>query len=256
MKDAPDFGRAAADYGRWRQGFPVAFFDELLALGIGRPGQKVLDIGTGTGQLARELARRGCDVTGLDRSAELMDEARRLDGEASVFVAYVQARAEAIGLPDGAFDILTAAQCWHWFDRSVAARECLRLLAPGGRLVIAHLDWERRPGNVVEASSDLIRRHSAPPNDREWTFRYPDWLIELNAAGFGDHRLFGGTVRLSYTHEGWIGRITASAQIGPALDADRIAAFREELSALLADCFPDEPLEVDHRVFAIILDRP
>lgn len=252
--DAPDFGRAAADYGRWRQGFPAGFFDALAAEGIGAPGQRLLDIGTGTGLVARELARRGCAVTGLDRSAELVAQARQLDVEAGVAIEYVQAPAEATGLPDGGFEVVTAAQCWHWFDRAAAAAEVRRLLAPGGRLAIAHLDWERRPGNVVEATSELIRRHSEAPKDREWTFRYPDWLIELNAAGFGDHRLFGWTARLAYSHEGWIGRITASAQVGPVLDADRLAAFQAELAAMLAEGFPGE-LAVEHRVFAIILTR-
>ena len=256
MTEAPDFGLAAADYGRWRQGFPAAFFDELAALGIGQPGQRLLDIGTGTGAVAREMARRGADVTGLDRSAALLDEARRLAAIDGQVMRFVEAPAEEIGLPDTAFDVVTAAQCWHWFDRPAAARECLRLLAPGGRLVIAHLDWERRPGNVVEATTELIAAWSAPPSEREWTFRYPDWVIELVRLGFGDHRLIGFTARLSYSREGWVGRIVASAWIGPVLDAERIAAFRAELSALLARRFPDEPVEVDHRVFAIVLNRP
>ncbi len=256
MNAAPDFGRAAGDYGLWRQGFPPVFYDRLAGHGVGLPGQRVLDIGTGTGLVAREMARRGCDVTGLDRSSELMGEAARLDAAEGLATRYVQAPAEATGLPGGAFDVVTAAQCWHWFDRPAAAAECLRLLAPGGRLVIAHLDWEPRPGNVVEATSALIRDRSAPPDDRRWTFRYPDWLIELAEAGFADHDLFGFTARLSYSHEGWVGRITASAQVGPVLDAERLAAFRAELAALLADRFPEDPLVVEHRVFAVILTRP
>lgn len=256
MTEAPDFGLAAADYGRWRQGFPPAFYDELAALGIGRPGQRVLDLGAGTGLVARELARRGCDVTALDRSEALLDEARRLAAIDGQLLRFVQAHAEATGLPDAAFDLVTAAQCWHWFDRPAVARECLRMLVPGGRLAIAHLDWERRPGNVIEATSELIAAWSPAPPNREWTFRYPDWLAELVRAGFGDHRLIGSTVRLAYSHEGWIGRVTASAQIGPALDAERTAAFRAELSDLLAERFPKEPVEIEHRVFAVILNRP
>lgn len=66
---AVDFGRAAADYGQWRQGFPAEFFRRLDALGVGRAGQRILDLGTGTGLLARGFARQGCAVTGLDPSA-------------------------------------------------------------------------------------------------------------------------------------------------------------------------------------------
>src|SRR5215213_4575476 len=64
-----DFGKTAQDYGRYRHGFPAALFDRLAAFDVGLPGQRVLDLGTGTGTLARGFARRGCTVTGLDPAA-------------------------------------------------------------------------------------------------------------------------------------------------------------------------------------------
>jgi 2-polyprenyl-3-methyl-5-hydroxy-6-metoxy-1,4-benzoquinol methylase len=112
MSEAPDFGRAAADYARHRQGLPPAFFERIAALGCGLPGQRVLDLGTGTGLLARALAQRGCVVTGLDPSEALVAEARRLDEAASVSVQHVQAKAEATGLVDAAYDVVSAATCW------------------------------------------------------------------------------------------------------------------------------------------------
>ncbi|MEE8144137.1 MAG: methyltransferase domain-containing protein, partial [Kiloniellales bacterium] len=77
-----DFGRTAEDYGRHRAGFPDALFDRLGAFGLNGPGLRVVDLGTGTGSLARGFARRGAEVVGLDPSRDLMAEARRLDGEA------------------------------------------------------------------------------------------------------------------------------------------------------------------------------
>jgi 2-polyprenyl-3-methyl-5-hydroxy-6-metoxy-1,4-benzoquinol methylase len=62
-----DFGRTAADYGRHRAGFPPALFERLEAMGVLRAGMRALDLGTGTGTLARGVAQRGCAVTGLDR---------------------------------------------------------------------------------------------------------------------------------------------------------------------------------------------
>ena len=67
-----DFAPTAKDYSRHRAGFPEAFFDRLRAFGIGRTGQRVLDLGTGTGTVARGLARRGCRVTGIDPALPLM----------------------------------------------------------------------------------------------------------------------------------------------------------------------------------------
>src|SRR5262245_54921813 len=112
-----DFGKTAQDYGRYRAGFPPAFFDRLSStFGIGTAGQRVLDLGTGTGTLARGLALRGCQVTGLDRSAPLLEEAKRLDHEAGVTIHYINAAAEETGLPTASFDVVTAGQCWLWFD--------------------------------------------------------------------------------------------------------------------------------------------
>jgi len=84
-----DFGKTAADYGKHRAGFPPALFDRLAAMGIIRPGFRTLDLGTGTGTIARSLAERGCDSTGLDRSVPLIEEAARLDREAGLSVRYV-----------------------------------------------------------------------------------------------------------------------------------------------------------------------
>ncbi len=112
----PDFGATAADYACYRAGFPESFFTRLSGFGIGLPDQSIVDLGTGTGTLARGFARRGCRVTAIDPSPALLDEARRLDREAGQTVDYREARAEDTGLDDESADGVTAGQCWHWFD--------------------------------------------------------------------------------------------------------------------------------------------
>ena len=64
-----DWGRTARDYARYRPGYPESFYDLLPRLGVGLPGQRILDLGTGTGVLARELAKRGATVTAVDVAA-------------------------------------------------------------------------------------------------------------------------------------------------------------------------------------------
>ena len=65
----PDFGRTATDYARHRAGFPSELIERLAALGVARPGARVVDLGTGAGSLARLFAERGCEVTGVDIAA-------------------------------------------------------------------------------------------------------------------------------------------------------------------------------------------
>jgi len=63
---AIDWSRTSADYATHRPGPPPRLFEVLAALGIGVPGQRLLDLGTGTGLVAREFARRGAIVSGID----------------------------------------------------------------------------------------------------------------------------------------------------------------------------------------------
>jgi SAM-dependent methyltransferase len=241
-----DFGRTARDYAAYRAGFPKELFDRLAALGIGRSGQRLLDLGTGTGTLARGFARRGASVVGVDPSEPLLVEARRLSRHEGVRVDYRVGRAEDIDAPDAAFDAVTAGQCWHWFDRPVAAAECMRVLAPRGALAICYFDWLPLPGNVVAATEALILEHNP-----EWPLSgglgiYPLWTLDVAEAGFTGLETFSFDVEVPYSHDAWRGRIRASAGVAASLPPD----------AILARDFPSQPLAVPHRVWALVARVP
>jgi SAM-dependent methyltransferase len=259
----PDFGPTAADYARHRAGFPPRLLDELVTRGIAPPAAHVADLGTGTGSLARLFAERGFAVTGVDIAGPLLEQAARLDREAGVRIAYVQAAAEATGLPGGTFDVVSAGQCWHWFDRPAAAREIARLLTSDGSCVIAHFDWLATPGGVVQATQEIIL-HYTPPDDPAhgpWPFSkgtgvYPQWLTDLQGAGFTGIETFSFDVQVPYSHESWVGRIRASAPIAGTLDAEGVRACSRELSAMLVERFPADPLVIPHRTWAVTARAP
>ncbi|MCB0154477.1 MAG: methyltransferase domain-containing protein [Anaerolineae bacterium] len=251
-----DFGKTAQDYSQHRAGFPEPFFERLAEFGVGRPGQRVLDLGTGTGTVARGLARRGCQVIALDPARPLMDQARRLDQEAGVMVAHLNATAEKTGLAASSFEVVTAGQCWHWFDRPRAAREVRRLLVPGGHLVIAHFDWLPLPGNVVEATEQLIQQVNPAWAMGGGTGLYPAWLGDVAVAGFQNIQSFSFDVSTVYSHAAWRGRIRASAGVAASLPPQQVADFDKALGRLLAARFPTDPLPVPHRVFTVICHAP
>lgn len=256
-----DFGKTAADYSRYRAGFPDVFFEKLNAYGLGVWGQQLLDLGTGTGTLARGFAQRGCNVTALDPAQALLDAARELDRQAGVQVKYVLGHAEETGLPAQHFDVVTAGQCWHWFDRPKAAQEVMRVLIPGGHMVIAHFDWIPLPGSVVEATEEVLNPH----NDKAWNPGlmygysvgvYPLWLRDLTDAGFRNVQFFGFDHDVPYSHEAWRGRVRASSGLAARLGSQKVQEIDAELARMLTTRFPDEPLLVPHRVFALIGQKP
>lgn len=249
------FGRTVADYATHRAGFPEPFFDRLAEQGILRAGQVALDIGTGTGTVARGLALRGARVSAVDPSRTLMEQAAEQDASAGVRVAYQEARAEALPFDDGRFDLAVAGQCWHWFDRDAAAAEAARVLRPGGTLVIAHFDWLPLAGNLVAATEALILRYNPTWAMGGGTGFYPQWAADLSGAGFKDLQSFSFDVTQPYTPEAWRGRIRASAGVAASLSAGDVSRFDAELARMLAEDFPGDLLHVPHRVWAILGTR-
>jgi SAM-dependent methyltransferase len=250
-----NFGAAAGDYAKFRVGFPDSLFDRLAAFGIGRRGQAIVDLGTGTGTLARGFARRGCKVIGIDPDERMLAEARRLDQSAGVSADYRKGVAESVPLPDRTADVVSAGQCWHWFDAPRAAAEIARLTKPGGFVLVAHFDWLPWAGNAVEATERLIEAHNPDWHLGRGNGFHPESLPHLHRVGFRGFETFSYNVDVPYSPEAWRGRIRASAGVGASLSPEKIAAFDADLARLLADRFPGE-LAVPHCVFAAIGRAP
>lgn len=245
------FGHTAGDYRRFRAGFPPEFFDALAKRGWIHPGQRALDLGTGTGTVARGLAAQGLVVVGRDRSAEMLESAKALDREAGVAVSYELGAAEDLGGADGVFEVVTAGQCWHWFDGMKATAEVSRVLRKGGRVIIAHFDWLPLRGNVVEATERVIEAFNPTWTMGGRTGIYPRWLTDLAEGGFQAIETFSFDVVQSYSHEAWRGRVRASSGVGASLDTAMVERFDSALAGVLRSGFSEEPLAVSHRVWAV-----
>ncbi|HTW08994.1 MAG TPA: class I SAM-dependent methyltransferase [Acidimicrobiales bacterium] len=247
-----EFGRTADDYATHRVGFPPSLFDRLASFGLGKPGQSVVDVGTGTGTLARGFALRGCRAVGVDPAPEMLEKACQLDREVGVHVEYRVARAEATGLEGYSYDVLSAGQCWHWFDRPSAAQEARRLLRAGGAIVICHFDWLPLPASVAEATEAAILRHNPHWGGAGGSGMYPRWATDVAAAGFGGTETFSYDVDVAYTHEAWRGRIRASSGVAASLSPQAVRDFDADHAGMLAERFPNDTLHVPHRVWALV----
>ncbi|HTT87816.1 MAG TPA: class I SAM-dependent methyltransferase [Acidimicrobiales bacterium] len=234
---------------------PKELLDRLAGMGVGRSGQRVLDLGTGTGSLARAFAHRGCRVTGLDVAESHLRRAQALDRAEGVFVEYVVGRAEDLEGPDARVDAVVAGNSWHRFDTEAVAAECHRVLVPGGALALCHVGRLFLPGGVVSATESLMVEYSPGSSIGDGLGMYPAWATPVAGAGFVGIETFSFDVDVLFRHQDWRALVQATDAVAGTLPADAAAAFDEELGALLDVAFPADPLVVPHRVWALVARR-
>jgi len=158
------FGAAAAAYAEHRPDYGEAAVRWALEPA---PGQRVLDLGAGTGKLTAALDGLGAEVTAVEPDPAMLAELRR----ALPAVRALPGSAEAIPLPDSSVDAVLAGQALHWFDMAVAGPEMARVLVPGGILaglwnvIDDRVDWvaefDRVSGNAAFATLSSWRAETA-----------------------------------------------------------------------------------------------
>jgi SAM-dependent methyltransferase len=135
------FSGRVADYARYRPGYPAAFLD-LLRDECGLRSQEscvIADVGSGTGLLAEMFLKQGNRVYGVEPNQEMREAGEAYLDQHKNFTS-VAGSAEATTLPDGSVHFVTVGQAFHWFEPRATRREFLRILAPGGWVVVAWND--------------------------------------------------------------------------------------------------------------------
>jgi SAM-dependent methyltransferase len=234
-----DWGKASKEYAKYRDIYPPALYEKLLALGVGVPGSRWLDLGTGTGVLPRALAAQGAKITGIDLSEEMIAEATALSADMPN-IRYICCPAEQSGLPEHAFDAITACMCFWYFDPAAIVPEIRRLLKPGGVFVKIYMSWLKEDPIAVRSNA-LVKRLN--PN---WTGASPA-LKDLTTHYFDNPILDSFTVDLPFTREAWHGRLLANRGVKGSMEDDTLARFESEHRAML-DALP-EPFTVRHKIF-------
>lgn len=147
------FAGTAEYYARYRPGYPAAVFARLRA-SFGRDGTgRLLDLGCGTGEIARPLHADFAEVVGVDRSPEMIAEARRQGERAGIAnIRWQCLPAEAISDQVGRFRLVTLGNSFHWMDRADILAKVYALLEPGGGVAILG-----NPGGIWEGEDQWER---------------------------------------------------------------------------------------------------
>lgn len=152
------FSYRVADYIRYRPGYPLALLDVLAKeCGFG-PERVIADIGSGTGLLSKLFLDHGNRVYGVEPNVEMRAGGEEFLRSYPNFTS-VNGSAEASTLDGSSVDFVTAGQAFHWFDPPSSRREFLRILKPGGFVVVAWNDRRISESRFGREYEDLLVRY-------------------------------------------------------------------------------------------------
>ena len=223
-----DWGLISDDYAKFRDIYPDVFYEKIIEMGLCIKRQRVFDIGTGTGVLPRNLYKYGAEFVGADISEEQIERARRLSSEAGMNIKYVVSSAETADFPDSSFDVVTACQCYVYFDKAALFPKIHSILKESGHFCILFMAWLPGESKIAFNSEQLVLKYNPSWTGngmKRFTFDFPEQahgLFEVEDSLYYD-------VPVTFTRESWHGRIKACRGIGASsLSTEEIAAFEKE----------------------------
>ncbi len=163
-----------------KHAFVFAYGEDLLGLLAAQPGERILDLGCGTGHLTAQLAQSGATVIGLDYSPQMIEVARQTYPQ----LEFVLGDASDFQLAEP-FDAVFSNAALHWVTRAEDAARCIaRALKPGGRFV-AEFGGKGNVAHVSAAVSQAIREQTGQHLPHKWYFpAVGEYASVLEAAGF------------------------------------------------------------------------
>ena len=222
--------------------YPQEFYQKILDLGLCKDGQKVLDLGTGTGVLPRNMYPYGAKWVGTDISEEQIQQAEKLSS--GMDIAYNAVATENIDFPAESFDVITACQCFWYFDHERVMPNLYRMLKPGGKLLVLYMAWLPYEDEIAGKSEELVLKYSPQWSGAGETLhpiQIPDCYQEkFDMVCHGEYPL-----NVHFSRESWHGRMKACRGVGASLSGEELKAWESEHRKLLLEIAPEE-FDVKH----------
>ncbi|MCR4939508.1 MAG: class I SAM-dependent methyltransferase [Treponemataceae bacterium] len=233
-----DWGRTSSDYAKYRDIYPPVFYEKLAGHGLGVKGQACLDVGTGTGVIPRNMYKFGADWTGIDISENQIEMARMLSEKKSMKIKYQTVAVEDVAYPEESFDVITACQCFVYFDKARALPNLARMLKKDGLFVVLFMSWLPDRHELTRLSKESVERANPSWNGGEGIFDEPMKFEDIVYDYFDEafHEEYYADVEFS--PEKWHGRVKSCRGMGASMPPEKIARWEKEHLAILKKYMP------------------
>lgn len=248
-----DWGKTSADYAKYRDIYPDEFYQYILRLGLCKDRQQVLDIGTGTGVLPRNMYRYGAKWTGTDIAENQIEQAKILAKESGMNIDFFVCKAEDVDFPDETFDVITACQCIWYPDHKITAPKFAKILKPDGKFLILYMGWLPYEDQVAHKSEEIILKYNP-----KWTgcgdTVHPVWVPDEYLEYFDLISQDEFRVDIPFSREAWHGRMRACRGVGASMSPEELKKWNEEHWKMLMDN-TNEEFYIKHYVSIAELER-
>lgn len=248
-----DWGRVSNEYAKYRDIYPDSLYEKLANMNICVNNQKVLDIGTGTGVLPRNMYKFGANFTGTDISDNQIKLAKELSKNSNMNIEYKVSSAENLSYKENSFDIITAFQCFFYFKHDVVMPLLSKILKPNGKLIILYMAWLPNENHIAGNSENLILKYN-PLWSGANEIRHPIILPDITKNYFSTVSSEVYDIDIPFTKESWIGRLKACRGIGASLTQEEINNWEKEERNLLDKTAP-ENFNIKHYIALTVLQN-
>lgn len=237
-----DWGKTSSDYAKYRDIYPKEFYEKVVSRNLCINGQKVLDLGTGTGVIPRNMYSYGAKWTGTDISKEQIEQAKILSE--GMDIEYYANSAETLDFPENTFDVITACQCFWYFDHETIMPNLYKLLKKDGRILVLFMTWLPFEDKIAGESEKLVLKYSPTWSGAGETM-HPIFIPECYKEKFDLVYHDEYKLNVKFTRESWNGRMKACRGVGASLTPEEIQSWEKEHLELLEKIAPEE-FEIMH----------
>jgi SAM-dependent methyltransferase len=247
-------------YARYRLGYPDALIARVWDIVGLKPGDSVMDLGSGPGLIAIPFAKAGARVVAVDPEPAMLEAAREAVAEAGVALDLRLGSSFDMPADIGPFKLVTMGRSFHWMDREATLRTLDGLVVADGAVALLHDHHPRTAENIWRTKlRELVDRYGRPASEHIAAEAHPEYRRHeslLLDSAFSRVEQCSVFIRREITTDDIVGLALSLSPTSPQKLGDKRQAFEDELRAELAGIAPDGCFREMARLDAVIARRP